>query len=83
MRVLIVIPVLYTEIDVVPFEWIFEMKAMDKTAIRDHLMLPLLFTLTEKTAREQALVDVIKTKDRLIDDFTKTQGIKTTLSNLD
>ena len=64
----------------VPFEWTFEMKRMNESAIRDHLVMPLLFNLTEKNARETELIEIIKNKDRLIDDFTRTQGIKSNLS---
>ena len=56
------------------------MRIMNQLAIRDHLVMPLLFNLTEKTARETELIEIIKNKDRLIEDFTKTQGIKSNLS---
>lgn len=66
----------------VPFEWTFEMKRMNESAIRDHLVMPLLFNLTEKNARETELIEIIKNKDRLIDDFTRTQGIKSNLKHI-
>ena len=42
--------------------------------------MPLLFGLNEKTNRENELLDIIKNKDKLIDDF-KSQGVKSNLSN--
>ena len=52
---------------------------MNKSAIRDHLILPVLFNVNEKISRENELLEIIKNKDKLIEDY-KSQGVKTNLS---
>lgn len=68
-----------TKIDGISFYWNFDLKLLSKQAIKDYLFLPLLFNLTEKHAKETELLDIIRNKDKIIDDF-KSQGVKSNLS---
>lgn len=65
----------------VGFKWKFEFKSVEKTHIKHHLVVPLLFCLSEKTSRENELLEIIKNKDKLIEDY-KSQGVKSNLKHI-
>lgn len=55
------------------FNWLFEFSAVDSIQIRDHILVPLLFNMTELQQREKDLVEIVKQKDKEIDDY-RSQG---------
>lgn len=59
----------------VPFKWTFELKLLDVNAIKEHLLVPLMYNCAEYQLRENELLKIIQNKDKEIDDY-KSQGIK-------
>ena len=57
------------------FRWYFQFERLDNTYLRQHVLLPLIYTSAEFQLREQELVRLVQAKDKEIDDF-KSQGHK-------
>ncbi len=55
------------------FNWLFEFSAVDSIQIRDHILVPLFFNMAELQQRENDLVEIVKQKDKEIDDY-RSQG---------
>ncbi len=59
----------------VKFFWEFELIKLDSLAIKEHIILPLMFCCAEFQFREFELFKIITAKDKEIDDY-KSQGVK-------
>ena len=65
----------------VSFTYVFKLVGLDTSYIKDHVVLPLMFSSFEFQARENDLIKAINSKDKELDDY-KSQGAKLTRSKL-
>ncbi|XP_013395283.1 non-homologous end-joining factor 1 isoform X2 [Lingula anatina] len=66
----------------VPFVWKFHLQSAHRDLFYDHMTKSLLTMVTELMRRQEELVQVIKSKDKEIEDY-KTQGVRTSRKHIE
>lgn len=66
---------LNSKLSVVRFKWRFSLNKLSNAAVKEHILLPLMFNCSEYQLREHELVRIIQAKDKELDDL-KSQGAK-------
>lgn len=65
----------------VKFRWLFRFNRLESSLLREHVILPLIFSCAEYQLRELELIRLIQAKDKELDDY-KSQGVKLSRSNI-